>query len=322
MGLKETFKKQGGMNLIKQYARAGCLGTAIAEFLILGKSRTALEILRLSTGLKTKQRLEKKYRKRLEEFDKSYDPSLPHESSNKVWICWFQGMENAPELVQKCYESVKRNLTDREIVLITEQNMDQYVQFPDYIQKKIESGIIKGAHLSDLLRLELLLRYGGTWIDATVFCSGSDIPTYMLDSELFMFQCLKPGRDGRCTVISNWFITARSNNRLLYLVRELLYSYWEKNNKLDDYFIFHVFFQMVIDKYPNEWKKTIPVSNSMPHIILLRLFDEFDKSIWNSVTEMIPFHKLSYKFDSEQLSKKGTYYSYLVNGDITCGEYK
>lgn len=120
MDIKEVFKKQGGMNLIKQYARSGCLGTALIQFLLLGKSRTALEILRLSTQLKTKQRLEKKYRSTLNGLDRSYDSSLPHESSNKVWICWFQGMENAPAIVKKCYESVKKNLSDREIILINE----------------------------------------------------------------------------------------------------------------------------------------------------------------------------------------------------------
>ena len=55
MNLKETFKKQGGIKLLKQYWQGGALFTGIGQFLLLGKSRTALEILRLSTTLKTKQ---------------------------------------------------------------------------------------------------------------------------------------------------------------------------------------------------------------------------------------------------------------------------
>ena len=102
MGLQETFQKQGGMKLIKQFAKSGSLGTAVGEFALLGKSRTALEILRLSTQLKTKQKLERKYRGTLEAFDETYDKSLRHESSNKVWICRIQGMEKAPVRVQKC----------------------------------------------------------------------------------------------------------------------------------------------------------------------------------------------------------------------------
>mgnify|MGYP000597507365 FL=1 len=62
MSLREIFEKQGGMKLLKQYAKGGVLFTAAGEFILLGKSRTALEILRLSASLKTKQKLEKKYR--------------------------------------------------------------------------------------------------------------------------------------------------------------------------------------------------------------------------------------------------------------------
>ena len=51
MNLKQTFKKQGGMKLLKQYWRGGALFTGIGEFCLLGRSRTALEILRLSATL-------------------------------------------------------------------------------------------------------------------------------------------------------------------------------------------------------------------------------------------------------------------------------
>lgn len=61
--------------------------------------------------------------------------TLPHKNNNRIWVCWFQGMENVPALVQKYYQSLKENLTDLEIVLITSDNMLDYVQFPDYIIK-------------------------------------------------------------------------------------------------------------------------------------------------------------------------------------------
>lgn len=315
MGIKETFRKQGGLKLIKQFAKTGSLGTAIGEFLMLGKSRTALEILRLSTQLKTTQKLQKKYSKELDLIDSRYDFSLPHESSNKIWICWFQGIDNAPAVVRRCIDSIKKNITDREVIVLTDKTINKYVVFPDYIQEKIDAGIIRGAHLSDLLRLELLIKYGGTWIDATVFCSGPDIPSYMLDSELFLFQCLKPGRDGHSTVISNWFITAKSNNRILFLVRELLYKYWKNNNSLVDYFIFHDFFQLSIEKHSEEWNRVVPFPNSTPHILLLRIFEDYDQCIWDAVTGQCPFHKLSYKFENKDMKKDGTFFKHILNAE-------
>ena len=46
MNLIETLKKQGGITLLKRYLRSGAFFTAIGEIFLLGKSRTALEILR------------------------------------------------------------------------------------------------------------------------------------------------------------------------------------------------------------------------------------------------------------------------------------
>lgn len=319
MGLKETFQKQGGMKLIKQYVKSGSLGTAVGEFALLGKSRTALEILRLSTQLKAKQKLEKKYRSTLEEFDKNYDQSLPHDSSNKVWICWFQGMENAPALVQKCYDSVKKNLTDREVILVTSENMDQYVSFPDYIIEKWKVGVITHTHLTDILRLELLIKYGGMWLDATVFCSEErdGIPDYFFDSDLFFYQCLKPGRDGHCQYISSWLMSAKTNNKVLMATRELCYEYWKKNNSMDDYFLLHDFMSIVLDKYEDEWKAIIPKDNATPHILLLRLFDEFDPHLWKAIKEQTPFHKMTYKFEENSLNCAGTFYDKLFQEKIS-----
>ena len=64
MKLKNILKKQGGSKLLKQYWQSGVFFTAAAEFLLLGKSRTALEILRLSAQLKSKKKLEKKIQKK------------------------------------------------------------------------------------------------------------------------------------------------------------------------------------------------------------------------------------------------------------------
>ena len=198
------------------------------------------------------------------------------------------------------------------MILLTENNYREYICFPQEIQAKIDSGIIKGAHMSDLLRLELLQQYGGTWIDATVFCSSKNIPDYMLNSDLFLFQCLKPGRDGQSSIISNWFMTARPNQKFIFMMRELLYDYWENNDEVIDYFIFHDFFQILIDRYPEEWNRVVPFSNSVPHILLLRLFDEYNDEIWNAVTAMTPFHKLTYKFKNSDTMQTNTYYQKIM----------
>lgn len=288
---------------------------AILEVLILGKSRKALEILRLAVSLKIKQKLEKKYKKTLQIFDQELNRELPHESSNKVWFCWFQGIENAPAIVRKCYQSICNNLTDREIVVLTLNNLKQYVKFPDYIMKKWKSGQITHTHFTDLLRLELLISYGGMWIDATVLCTAkqTQIPDYYFDSDLFFYQCLKPGRDGQSQIISSWLMSARTNNIVLMAVRCLCYEYWQVNTKLVDYFLLHDFMSIVLEYYPEEWRKVVPRDNAAPHILLLRLFEEYDEKMYKDIIIQSPFHKLSYKFTDEDMSKEGTYYDWIMH---------
>lgn len=310
MNLKETFRKHGGMKLLKQYWQGGVLFTGIGEFLLLGKSRTALEILRLSTTLKTKQKLEKKYRWKLEELDENY-VGKEHKASNKIWICWFQGMENAPELVKKCYESVVGNNPDKEVVVITTENMGDYVTFPDYIMEKWKKGIITHTHMTDLLRLELLINHGGMWLDATVLCTGK-APDYFFNSDLFFYQCLKPGRDGHASYISSWLMEAKTNNKVLMAARELCYEYWKNHNAMIDYFLLHDFMAIVLDKYVDEWKRVIPRDNATPHILLLRLFDQYDERIWNAIKNQTPFHKLTYKFSEDKIKLSNTYYVKII----------
>lgn len=309
---KKIFKKVNGIEILKQYCMAHVILFSLLETAILGLSRKSLEIARLAVDNRIYCKLKKKYKGFISEYQQKEDTkNILHEHVDIVWVCWFQGMEHAPKMVQYCFESLKSNLRDKRIILITEDNYKEYVQFPTYILEKYEKGCFSKTHLSDLLRLELLIKYGGTWIDATVWCSSPIYPDYLFDSDLFMFQNLKPGLDGQCTAVSSWFITSCSNNQMLMLERALLYEYWKENTKIVHYYLFHMFFQMVIEAYPDEWNKVVPFSNATPHILLLRLFEEYDETIANAVKEMTSFHKLTYKFEESDTTIKNTFYQVL-----------
>lgn len=314
---KKIFSKVNGTQQLKQYAKSHVLFFALVETALLGLTKKSLEIVRLAVNNKIYKRMKKKNKKFIAEYVETHkSDNLAHEHANTIWTIWLQGMEQAPEVVKKCYASMKKNMPDKEIVVITDDNYTNYVQFPDYILEKYEKGMISKVHFSDLLRIELLSKYGGTWLDGTVYCSGPVRQSYMLESDLFLFQNLKPGADGHCSLISSWLITASSNNKIILLTRALLHRYWSKYNYAVDYFILHNFFQMAIETYPEEWNRVVPFSNSMPHVLLLRLFEEYDENVWNAVSDMTSFHKLSYKFESEQAKIKGTYY------DVVLGQEK
>lgn len=315
---KNIFKKVNGMKVLKEYAQSHVLFHALILTAVEGTSKKSLELVRESVSNKIVRRLRKQYASFIADYKKheTERTNLPHEHSNKVWVCWLQGMEDAPEIVKKCYQSLLDNLNDREIILLTNDNYKDWVSFPAHIQEKIDNGTITRTHMTDFLRLELLEHYGGTWIDATVFCSGNNVPSYIWDSDLFMYQIMKPGLDGHAQRTSSWFMTACTNHPIILLVKALLYDYWRKNNKMVDYFLIHDFTELAIEAYPDEWMKVVPVSSSTPHILLLRFEEQYDEKVWNATKEMTPFHKLSWKFSKQQLEeikRPKTFYDVVIN---------
>ena len=121
------------------------------------------------------------------------------ESSNVIWSLWWQGEENAPETVKACFASVRRNCgSNHELKVITKENFREYLDVPEHVIKKLESGMITITHLSDILRMGLLYKYGGLWLDATILVT-KKIPEEIFESKYFT---VKAGLDPKCYGVS------------------------------------------------------------------------------------------------------------------------
>lgn len=231
-----------------------------------------------------------------------------------VWICWFQGMNNAPEIVNTCYDSIRKNFSqDWSIIELTEKNIFEYVEFPNYIIEKWKKGIITNTHFSDLLRIEILIKYGGLWTDATVFYSGS-IPEFIINCNFFTYH--HSFRYDLAIVFESWFIYSIPKHPLLLETRDMIYKYWKKNNRLKEYFLFHLFFTLATEKYPDLWKNVPIYSDVVPHILAKELFDSYDEERYVQIKNMTNVHKLSYKIENRHLKKEDTFYSRIVKEEL------
>ena len=256
---------------------------------------------------KTIPYIRKKYEGLLKKYIEKYSNSdLQHVHNNKVWVCWLQGMDEAPEIVKVCHRSLLCHLKNREIIVITQKNLSQYVTFPEHIQEKFQKGIIPMAQYTDLLRLELLTRYGGTWIDATVLCSGEHYPKEILDADLFFFQHLRKG-ETKFLGISNWFITASSNQKVLLILRDMIYQYWKDYDCLIAYFIFHIFFTMIAEQMPEEIAKMPRKSNKLCFYLEHRLADKYDDAWMKELIDRCCFHKLNVRLWKEAESRDDSF---------------
>lgn len=326
--LKSRYHQFGGFRLVVEYDKIGALFPAIKAGLRCLLKRQSFKQIYPTVLQRVEPFLIEKYAPVVSRFKIQVSGGLEHKKSKVIWFCWLQGLEQAPVIVHACYNSIKLNIPDREIKVIDNNNWREYVELPDDIIRKWEKGRIPAALFSDLLRLELLIKYGGTWIDSTVLCTGfkefeslssssgsSSSPSVQefkkyLEADLFLFQYTKQGSIP--VSISNWFISAHSNNEVLMVLRDMLYAYWKDYDCTLDYYIFHLFFSMLSKEYPEEIA-AMPYGQSMNSLVLLHhLGEKFDLIKWEKLTSKVSFHKLAFRVDENVKNNKENYYNYIL----------
>ena len=310
------YQQFGGLSLVWQYAKLGVLPVVIKGVVKCVVKRQSFKGIYSGVLKRVEPNLIAKYGSRVQEFKKfNGSRELTHEHPKIIWWCWLQGKEQAPPVAQVCYNSQQRNLLDYEIKIIDAKNWKEYVELPEYIVKKWEKKQIPLALFSDLLRLQLLIEYGGTWIDSTVLCTGfqdssSKFQEY-LDADLFLFQYTPEGST-RNISISNWFISAYSNNEVLMTLRDMLFAYWKDYNCTLDYYIFHLFFAMVAKECPKQIA-AMPYGSSQRSIALMHhLGDTFNKEQWDKLVSKVCFHKLAYRLSDNIKNNNDNYYNYVL----------
>ena len=234
-------------------------------------------------------------------------------SRRVIWTCWLQGEDAAPAIVRRCIDSIRQYANGYEVVVIDLKNVSQYIELPKYIQEKYAKGIIPHAHYSDLIRLALLLKYGGVWIDSTILLTDI-LPEYITSADFFVFRGYKVGH----TCIYNPFLAAKQNNPILQSLLNLLSEYWKNENKLVSYSIFHLFFTIAIEASDENkliWEK-VPLSyGSQMFYLQSRLGQPYDEQVFRLATQLSSIHKLTYKpsLCGGDPFQKGTFYDVLIN---------
>lgn len=265
-------------------------------------------------AIKELQIEDKSYRKLEKEFGafvKEYKVEKKECTINRtVWICWMQGENNAPEIVKACIQSIRNQLSNFKIVILTSDNISEYITLPPHIIKKYEKGIISNTHFSDILRVAILSQYGGLWLDSTVYCTNGDFAEKIITLPMFVYKVMNlDTNDVEPIVSSSWLISATSNNPILMLTRDILYKYWEKHNYLINFFLLHLCITLAARKFKEEWSNIPMYNNRSPHTLMFELQNKFNDDRWKEIKEISSFHKLTrhFKYDN-----KDTFYDYIV----------
>jgi len=148
---------------------------------------------------------------------------------------WAQGWDRAPEIVKACQASWIAQNPGWEVMALDAETAVAYVNLSDLFRGK-DIGL---AHQADVLRLNLLSRYGGVWVDATTVCAkplDHWLPPLM-QSGFFAFARPRPDR-----LIANWFLASEPNGAIVSRWRDLAHRYWREVQSADHYFWCHYLF--------------------------------------------------------------------------------
>ena len=257
-----------------------------------------------------------------------------------IWFIWLQGLDEAPLVVRKCYDSWIKHNPGWQVIFLDAANI------ADHIDLK-QGGITTQAY-SDVLRINLLAKYGGVWVDATCYCNKSLdewLPGYM-STGFFAFN--RPGPD---RMISSWFIAANKNNYIIHAYKDRVNAYWSENPcisffesskwfflnkylqrigpqvwfsgfvlkilKVYPYFWFHYLFENIYlkdSRFREIWDNTAKLNADIPHRLqTIGLFNPLNEEIKAEIdNKTAPVYKLTWKYEASDY-KKDTVMGYLLN---------
>ena len=254
-------------------------------------------------------------------------PKKTFNNEKIIWQFWGQGwdFEKLPDVVKISYKSVEKYKKDYEIIHLDMNNINDYLEIPAYILKKVENKKMGFAHFTDIIRLALLYNYGGVWIDATILLTDY-LPQEYFEMDYFMFQ-----RDDNLENKKDWedyddfyfswnnemkvrvlnsIVFAKKNNEIIKTLLDMLLIFWEHNDLVPNYFFFQVLYTELIENYYKK-KQCKIVSDTLTHELIRVWFDKFSQEKLDEITKRNNVHKLTYKIDSGKRDTKGTFLNYF-----------
>ena len=235
------------------------------------------------------------------------EKNIPENSP--IWMMWYQGIKYAPTLVLSCIQSVIVNRAKHHVYIITKSNINKYIKLPSFITEKLKNGTFSITHFSDIVRMALLCKYGGYWIDSTYFIT---TPLTKINKT---FYTLKLEHDYihrnpffACKWSGNFIASPKNSFISVYGYLAFLY-YWKKYNSLIDYFLLDYIIYIAYNS-SSLFKNTVDNIPITCNILSLAKSLNYE---YNMFSFNCHINKLKWKYHYKLLkNKKKTNYAYLI----------
>ena len=234
---------------------------------------------------------------------------------------WWQGEENAPAIVKLCLASIRKHCGSHKFILITKDNIQEYLDLPEHIISKVNAGYISFTHLSDIVRMNLLTKYGGLWIDSTMFAA-DDLPKEIFATEYYTIKYIHAKNTAfpKCRWTSFLFAARNRNSILTSFISEMFAEYLKTHNRFIDYFLLDKLILIAFNTFQNfhdAWRN-IPYNNPEWSAFFIHCFsenEEWNEEVYADLRSSTAVFKTSYKqkYETKTPSGKQTFYGHLLS---------
>lgn len=235
----------------------------------------------------------------------------------KIFSLWLQGYDYAPELVKKTINSQRRYAEKYgyEYILLDQSNLYEYISIPDIIIEKYNNGIIDPIKYSDIVRTILLSKYGGVWLDATIYLDNTKFLDY-LDSEFYTIKASGSEDYPRYVTNGRWalFCLAGEKNTIVFdFLKKIQIEYFTRFDTPIDYFLIDYLMELGY-KHNSLMRKKIDqvVKNNTDLYFLVNHLNNFVNEVeWQEIKKNTQIFKCSYKVPIKNI--ENSYYFNLLN---------
>lgn len=280
--------------------------------------RTVYRGYKTAKKVRFNERLKKKVYRSLPPLEKAYREAESPQGSNDgpIWVSWWQGEEEMPELVKVCYHRLLAMAPpSRPVVLITKDTYSRYIELPEHILKAVEEGRMGLPHFSDVIRMGLLTKHGGLWLDSTIYVA-RPIEERLFTLPYYTVKLATPIKEfvSRSLFTMNVLAAPKGAPWFAYTY-DFLTAYWKQYDHAIDYSITDIGLILGYDNIPSVQRDVERNVEAMEHHIsfLHKVNEAFDAAEYESIIRDTPFLKLTYKWDLRKTTPEGaeTYYGYL-----------
>lgn len=166
----------------------------------------------------------------------------------KIWIFWYQGFLSSPSMVKMCINSWKLRNPSYEIIILDKNSIHQYIEIPKFIS--LNRLDITYQIYSDYIRLALLKKHGGVWVDAYVYCFvplSKWLPNHFEKDSFFIFNNSFKGR-----LITSWFMVTTPKHYIFCQWFLIFEDYFRKNHLKHTSTFLGKKIQLALGKYLNK----------------------------------------------------------------------